>query len=250
MIDLHCHLLHGIDDGSKSLEESLNMARHAAEAGIKKIVTTPHITPGRYNNSLETIKPVFEKLKAAIKKNTIPIEIGFAAEIRFDPVIIDMVNNDTLPVLGEYEGERLILVEFPHSHIPSGYEELIQWLANQGVRVMIAHPERNLSVVNNIEKIAPLVKLGCLLQLTGGSLTSVFKDAARDCSIELLKRGWVSIIASDAHNLHARCPELEPARQEAALIVGDEESVEMVLVRPEKISRMHFDQVGSVVHAQ
>jgi protein-tyrosine phosphatase len=242
MIDLHCHLLPGIDDGSKSLEQSLDMLRHAVDAGIKKIVCTPHITPGRYDNSYDSIETVFETLKAEAIDNSISIEIGFAAEIRFDPVIVDMVNNDTLPVLGEYEGERLILLEFPHSHIPPGSEELIQWLADKGIRVLIAHPERNRSVLYDIEKLRSLHKLGCLFQITGGSLTNVFSDGSRDCAIELLKRDWVSVIASDAHNLHARPPELELARQEAEKIVGEEESIEMVLGRPDKISKMHFEK--------
>ncbi len=114
------------------------------------------------------------------------------------------------------------------------------WLADKGIRVSIAHPERNHSVFNDIEKLVPLFKMGCLFQITGGSLTGVFKDASRDCAVELLKRGWVSIIATDAHNTHARCPELEPARQVAANIIGEEESIEMVLGHPEKISNMHF----------
>ncbi len=241
MIDLHCHLLPGIDDGPKSIEESLAMARHAANAGISNIVATPHITPGRYDNSLASIKPVFDNLKATIKEQEIPLEISFAAEIRFDPVIIDMVNDDILPVLGEYEGERLILLEFPHSHIPPGSEDLIKWLADRGVRVLIAHPERNGSVLANIEKITPLVKLGCLLQVTAGALTGVFKEGPRECAVELLRRGWVSIIASDAHNIHARCPELEPARQEAAKIVGEEKATDMVISCPASIAKMHFD---------
>jgi len=243
MIDIHCHLLPGIDDGPKSIEESLAMARHAANAGITNIVTTPHITPGRYDNSLATIQPVFDNLKAAIKEQAIPLEISFAAEIRFDPVIIDMVNNDILPVLGEYEGERIILLEFPHSHIPPGSEDLIQWLADRGVRVLIAHPERNGSVLANIEKITPLLKMGCLLQITAGALTGVFNEAPRECALELLKRGWVSIIASDAHNIYARCPELQPARQEAAKIVGEEEATDMVISRPASIAKMHFESL-------
>jgi protein-tyrosine phosphatase len=241
MIDLHCHLLPGIDDGPKSIEESLAMARHAANAGIAKIVATPHITPGRYDNSLASIQPVFETLKAAIKEHAIPVEISFAAEIRFDPVIIDMVNNDILPILGEYEGERLILLEFPHTHIPPGSEDLIRWLAEKGVRVLIAHPERNGSVLGDIGKITSLIKMGCLFQITAGALTGVFNEGPRECAVELLKRGWVSIIASDAHNIHARCPELEPARQEAAKIVGEEEASDMVISRPASITKMHFE---------
>jgi protein-tyrosine phosphatase len=241
MIDLHCHLLPEIDDGSKSFEQSLDMLHHAVNAGITKIVCTPHITPGRYDNTLESLRPVFEKIKEAIRENSIQIEIGLAAEMRFDPVIVDMVNSETLPFLGEYEGDRLLLLEFPHTHIPPGYEKLIQWLADKDIRVLIAHPERNRSVLHNIEMITPLVKMGCLLQITGGSLTNVFSEASRKCAVELLKRGWVNIIASDAHNLHARCPELEPARLEAEKIVGEEESFEMVLGRPEKISKIHFE---------
>jgi len=241
MIDLHCHLLPGIDDGPKSIKESLAMARHAANAGIAKIVATPHITPGRYDNSLASIQPVFEKLKAAIKEQAIPIEISFAAEIRFDSIIIDMVNNDILPILGEYEGERIILLEFPHTHIPPGCEDLIRWLADKGVRVMIAHPERNGSVLGNIEIMTSFIKMGCLLQITGGALTGVFKEGPRECAVELLKRGWVSIIASDAHSIHARCPELEPARQEAAKIVGEEDASDMVISRPASIAKIHFE---------
>lgn len=240
MIDLHCHLLPGIDDGSKSLEQSLQMLHYAVNAGITKIVCTPHITPGRYDNSLDNLRPVFEKIKTEIKRQSIPIEIGLAAEMRFDPVIVEMVNRETLPFLGEYDGERLLLLEFPHTHIPPGYEKLIKWLADKGIRILIAHPERNRSVLHDIEKLTPLLKMGCLVQITGGSLTNVFREDSRKCAVELLKRGWVNVIASDAHNVQARCPELEPARLKAEKIVGEKESFEMVLGRPEKISCIHF----------
>ncbi|MEM7027419.1 MAG: CpsB/CapC family capsule biosynthesis tyrosine phosphatase [Pseudomonadota bacterium] len=241
VIDLHCHLLPGIDDGARTLDDALAMVNYAINAGITKFVATPHITPGRYDNSVETIKPAFNLLKQAVNSNELAIEMAFAAEIRFDSVIIDMVNNDCLPYLGEYEGEQLILLEFPHSHIPAGYDQLIKWLAKKGIRVLIAHPERNRSVLGNIEMLKPLVELGCLFQITGGSLTGVFKDAARECAIELLKRDWVTIIASDAHNVRARCPELEPARQVAEEIIGEELANQMVFDRPDAISRVHFN---------
>ena len=178
--------------------------------------------------------------KDAVEENKLTIQMGFAAEIRFDPIIIDMVNNNSLPLLGEYENEKLILLEFPHSHIPAGCEELIKWLANKGIRVLIAHPERNRSVLKNIETLTPLIKLGCLLQVTGGSLTGVFNDAAKECAIELLKRDWVTIIASDAHNIHARCPELESSRKVAVSIVGEEAANQMVFDIPDMISKVHF----------
>ena len=153
MIDLHCHLLPAIDDGPKKLEDSLEMVRFAINSGITKFVATPHITPGRYDNTIDSIQIAFQKLKDAVEENKLTIQMGFAAEIRFDPIIIDMVNNNSLPLLGEYENEKLILLEFPHSHIPAGCEELIKWLANKGIRVLIAHPERNRSVLKNIETL-------------------------------------------------------------------------------------------------
>ncbi len=242
MIDLHCHLLPGIDDGPKTLAESLEMARYAVSSGITKIVATPHITPGRYDNSIATITPAFNILKDAIKAQNIAIELSFAAEIRFDLVIVEMVNKQVLPVLGQYQGADIMLLEFPHSHIPPGATELIQWLGDKGIRAMIAHPERNQGVLVDIEKIAPFVKLGCLLQITGGSLTGVFNRSAKHCATELLKRGWATIVASDAHNVHARCPELEPARQEAIHIVGEDEANALVIERPREISSMHFNK--------
>ncbi len=113
---------------------------------------------------------------------------------------------------------------------------------------MIAHPERNGSVLGNIEIMTSFIKMGCLLQITAGALTGVFKEGPRECAVELLKRGWVSIIASDAHSIHARCPELEPARQEAAKIVGEEEASDMVISRPASIARIHFESSQELVH--
>ena len=171
---------------------------------------------------------------------TLVLEIGFAAEIRFDSIIMDMVDSGTIPVLGTYQGDPIILLEFPHTHIPPGGEELIDWLSNKSIRAMIAHPERNQSVLGDIEKIKPFLDKECLLQITGGSLTGVFNNKPRECALELLKRGWVSIIASDAHNMSARCPELEPGRQVAASIVGEQEASCMVIERPNEISDYHF----------
>ena len=106
--------------------------------------------------------------------------------------------------------------------------------------MLIAHPERNRSLSKDIDKVSSLIKLGCLLQITGGSLTGVFNNTFKECAEEIVRRGWGSVIASDAHNLHARCPELEPARRAAEKIIGEAAANKMVFDTPETISQTHF----------
>jgi protein-tyrosine phosphatase len=241
MIDLHCHLLPGIDDGPRTLEDALELCRIATQNGIKKAVTTPHILPGTYDNTLASIKEAWSAFKTSMQEADISLELGYAAEIRIDPIIVEMVETDMLPILGEYEGERMALVEFPHTHIPPGCKELIHWLLKRGIRPLIAHPERNQAVIKKLKRIEPFIKAGCLLQVTAGSLAGIFGDEPRDCGIEMLKRGWVTLLASDAHNLRSRLPELEPGRSVAAGIVGEEEAWAMVRERPAMIAANHFE---------
>ena len=246
MIDLHCHLLPGIDDGPKTLEDALELCRIAVRNGIQKAVTTPHILPGIYDNTLASIMEAWLAFRSLLTEAGIALELGYAAEIRIDPNIISMVETDSLPVLGEFEGNRLILLELPHTHIPPGCEELIHWLIKKEIRPLIAHPERNHAVIPKPKRIEPFIKAGCLLQVTTGSLAGIFGDEPRACAIELLKRGWVTVLASDAHNLHYRLPELEPGRVVAAGIVGEEESWAMVRERPEQITRSNFAGIDAL----
>ena len=240
MIDLHCHLMPGIDDGPKDLEASLALCRHAVASGITHAVTTPHIIPGRYDNSLEGITESYQQFCKALESAGIALTLGMAAEVRLDPLILELVKEDRVPWLGEYQGHKIMLLEFPHSLIPPGSLELVNWLIRAGIRPVIAHPERNKAVQQKLNKIDPFVKAGCLLQLTAGSLTGVFGDEPKKRAVQLLKAGKVTIIATDAHNLHSRKPELEPGRQVAAKYVGEKESWALVRDRPAEIARMHF----------
>ncbi|MFQ5661083.1 MAG: tyrosine-protein phosphatase [Gammaproteobacteria bacterium] len=241
MIDLHCHLLPGIDDGPKTREDALELCRTAVSNGITRAVATPHITPGRYDNTFESITVVYNSFCEDLLEAGIALQLGMAAEVRLDPVIMDMVQSGSVPFLGEYDGEKLILLEFPHTHIPPGSSELIKWLLDQGIRPLIAHPERNGDVLRKLGKIEPFVKVGCLLQITAGSLAGVFGDLPRKRGIEMLKNDWVLIMASDAHNMHARLPDIEPGRAVAAAIVGEQQSWELVRERPLAISKFHFE---------
>jgi len=236
MVDLHCHLLPGIDDGPETLDESLALVRHALESGITKAVVTPHYLPGRYENTLDHIRQSAQQFRGELVSRQLPLEIGFAAEVRIGAEVLTLVESEALPVLGSVDGYRVLLLELPDSHIVPGTDKLLAWLLERKIRPLIAHPERNKDVMRDIEKIGPFVEMGCWLQLTGGSLCGIFGLTCRERSLQLLERGWVKVIASDAHNMTARKPELEPARKAAEEIVGERESWLLVRERPAAIT--------------
>ncbi|WP_406828061.1 tyrosine-protein phosphatase [Microbulbifer sp. ARAS458-1] len=240
MIDLHCHLLPGIDDGARDLDQSLILARAAVADGITHVVATPHIHPGRFPNTLATITKAFRTLQAVLKEQGIPLKLGMAAEIRLSEEILNMVMLKQVPFLGEWEGDRVLLLELPHSHIPPGTEQLIRWLIKQKIRPMIAHPERNKDVIRDFSKVLPLVREGCLFQVTSGAVIGQFGEPAQQRAIELLERNLVTILATDAHHEVRRPPILKAGRQAAAEIVGDEKSWQLVRDNPGKIAGVHF----------
>ncbi len=232
MIDVHCHLLPGIDDGPKSPEESLSLARYAVEHGITKSVVTPHIHVGRYQNARESITQACDEFRRALEENRIPLEIGFAAEVRIGIEIIPMIESGSIPFLGKHNGLDVLLLEFPHSHVPPGSDKLINWLFQHNICPLIAHPERNKGIMSNYQKIEPLIELGCILQVTAGSVTGQFGKEAMHCAEFLLRKGYVTLLASDAHNLKHRPPRLDDGRDAAARIVGEALAREMVQDRP------------------
>lgn len=235
MIDLHCHLLPGIDDGPEDLATALRLARHAVAAGIRTSVVTPHMHPGRYANRAANIRAAAASFQQSLDANGIALKILCSAEVRLDHEILSWVGEEQIPYLGHWQGERVMLLEFPHSHVPVGADKLVAWLLKQGIRPMIAHPERNKDILRSIDKLLPFVRLGCLLQVTAGAAVGSFGEYAQARAVDLLSRGWVTVLASDAHNMEARPPELEPGRVAAAKIVGEEESWKLVRDRPAEI---------------
>jgi protein-tyrosine phosphatase len=235
VIDLHCHLLPGIDDGPEDLASALRLARHAVSAGIRTSVVTPHMHAGRYYNSATNIRAAAAEFQRILDVEGIALQIRCAAEVRLDHEILSWVGEEEIPWLGQWQGERVMLLEFPHSHVPVGADKLVAWLLKQGIRPMIAHPERNKDVMRSVDKLVPFVRMGCLLQVTAGAVAGTFGEGARARAVDLLGKGWVTVLASDAHNLEARPPEMEPGRIAAAAIVGEDESWNLVRHRPARI---------------
>jgi protein-tyrosine phosphatase len=245
MIDLHCHLLPGIDDGAADEAQTLALARAAVAAGITHAVATPHFHPGRHENTVPAVQALVARVRELLARENVPLQLAAAGEVRAGPETMDWALLDTLPILGEYEGMRVVLLEFPHGQLPLGSEKLVAWLVKRGIRPLVAHPERNKDVIRRVEAIAPLVGEGALLQVTADAVAGLFGPLARDRAVDLLERGWVTVLASDAHNLEHRPPQMARGRDAAAAIVGAAEAERLVRERPAAIARLHFGDLAA-----
>ncbi|MGV8844442.1 MAG: tyrosine-protein phosphatase [Pseudomonas sp.] len=240
MIDLHNHLLPGIDDGAPDLEASLALARVAVQDGITHLVCTPHIHPGRYDNNPASIQPALASFAAALKHAEIPLQVSSAAEVRFGMELMVGISQGSIPFLGEWQGKHVLLLEFPHGEVPFGAERLIGWLLQRNIIPMIAHPERNKGLMRTPSKLKPFLELGCLLQVTASAVAGHFGPAAEALAHDLLEQGVVTILASDGHNLEHRPPMLSEGMQHAARIIGDAKAEALVLHTPWQIAQNHF----------
>lgn len=245
MIDLHCHLLPGIDDGPASLDEALLLARLAVSNGITHAVVTPHVHPRRYDNSRSSIARAVAAFRTALHEARIPLHLGFAGEVRLCAEVIELVERGEIPFYGEYKGFSVMLLEFPHGLIPPGSDKLVRWLLDRRILPMIAHPERNKDVMRKQDKLLPFLEMGCLLQVTAGAVAGDFGEPARVRAIDLLESGNVTVLASDGHNSKHRPPRLDHGRDAAAAVVGEALARALVVDRPGRLVAAQFAHAGS-----
>ena len=224
MIDLHCHILPGIDDGSGSLEESLSMARLAMEDGIHTIVATPHTLDGIYINPVREIISRVTTLQNALSENNINLRLCVGADVHLCPHMMEKVKNGdagTINNAGKY-----ILLEFPSQTIPPAVKDEIFTMKLNGITPIITHPERNLIIQRDMNILYELVRMGALCQVTAMSITGDFGETVRQCAGELFQRRLAHVIASDAHSSDIRPPLLSPAVEATAEIMGSYEEAE------------------------
>ena len=226
MIDLHCHILPGVDDGPASLEQSLAMAEIAEADGITTIVATPHVQ-GIAPTSSQIGEACLE-LNQALKARGAKLEILAGAEVYAlaNPAgLEDRTINST----------RYILVEFPLSHLPVEAGKILFNLVVHGFRPIIAHPERIPTIIGNPKLITSLLNGQVMLQLTGASLTGRFGEGPKKCGAYLLKQGLVHFLASDGHSANFRRPLLMEGVQAAAHLIGREGAERLVYANPQAV---------------
>lgn len=245
MIDLHCHLLPGIDDGAPDLETSLELARLAVAEGITHMVCTPHIHPGRYDNTPDSINAAKALFIQGLRDAGIGLQVAAAAEVRFDMEIMLGVASGSIPFLGEWQDRKVLLLEFPHGDLPFGADRLTKWLLQRNILPMIAHPERNKTIMRQPSRLKPFIEQGCLLQVTASSVAGHFGGPAQDVAHALLAEHRVTILASDAHNVKHRPPAMREGMQHAARIIGDTAAEKLVKDIPWQIAQVHFESESS-----
>lgn len=214
MLDLHVHVLPGIDDGPRNLDDALKLARALVADGIEHVVATPHIYPGVFDNTPHRIAEAFERLQTAVTAEGLALTMTWAAEVRICPEIIEWLEHRRLPLLdGSLVGPSTALIELPDGQIPVGTDRLAGLMLERGITPLIAHPERNKAVMEQPSRLEALRSLGCRFQLTAGSVIGEFGSKAHATARHLLDAGWADVVASDAHNLSGRKPRMSAARQ-------------------------------------
>ena len=204
--DIHSHILYGVDDGAKTLEESLAMLRLAAEAGTTDIVATPHVN-GQFEFDPELIDERIAELNA---RSTIRIHRGCDFHLEAENIEDAIANPDKYTI----NNRGYLLVEFPDLSIFTSTQEILSDLISAGMMPIITHPERNNHLRQRLIDIGHWVELGCMVQVTAGSVTGRFGGRAKSCVDQLMERGLIHFVASDAHDLEHRPPSLREAYAE------------------------------------
>ena len=232
MIDLHCHMLPGIDDGSPDEATSLEMARIAVADGIETTACTPHIYPGLYENDAAGIKARVKGLQARLLEEGITLKLTIGADAHLTPELLGRLKAGTAPSLA---GGRYFLLEPPHTVAPPRFSESMFDFVAAGYVPVLTHPERLTWIKQHYEVFVALVKMGVWMQITAGSLNGRFGANAKYFGERMLDEGLVHILATDAHSLRHRPPLLAEGRLAAEKFVGKDEARRLVFDRPQAI---------------
>ncbi|WP_056990418.1 tyrosine-protein phosphatase [Liquorilactobacillus mali] len=200
IVDLHCHLIPGIDDGSPDLEHSLELARQAVAEGITHILATPHHLDGDYvNHRADVIKHVTD-FQNELDNHGIPLVIFPGQEVHINGDLTERYDD----LLGIDEDKKYMLIEFPHGSVPKYAKRLFFELRKMGTTPVIVHPERNHEIQGDLNLLYDFIADGALAQLTATSYIGGFGEKVQDISEQLVEHNLVQIFASDAHALKGR----------------------------------------------
>lgn len=202
MIDIHSHILPCLDDGSKDLDESIEMAKLAVSEGITKIIATPHHKNRDYNNPKEKILQQVEILNSALSQHKIPLTILPGQEPRIYGEMIE--EYECGDVLTLNDGGKYLFIEFPTGHVPRYSEQLLFDIQLKGLTPVIVHPERNSEIIENPDMLYKFVKNGACTQITSSSVTGHFGKKIKKFTMQLVESNLTHFVASDAHNLSSR----------------------------------------------
>lgn len=232
LIDLHCHILPCIDDGAADLSISLRMAERSVAAGVTVVACTPHILPGLHHNTGPQIRDAVAQLQRELDENGIPLRLVTGADNHITRDFVEGLRSGRLLALAD---TRYVLVEPPHHVAPVRLEDFFFDLQVAGYTPILTHPERLTWIETHYDTMTRLAHGGAWMQITAGSLTGTFGRQPRYWAERLLGDGIVHIIATDAHDMERRPPNLSEGWDCAVKRVGAAEAEHMVMTRPKGV---------------
>ncbi|MEM9351856.1 MAG: CpsB/CapC family capsule biosynthesis tyrosine phosphatase [Planctomycetota bacterium] len=232
--DIHCHLLPGIDDGARDLQESLAMARMAVAEGTREIVVTPHQLGSYAHNTGDDIRRLTAELQAELDREQIPLRIAPGGDVRIEEGMVEQLVAGEVLSLGDLG--RHVLLELPHElYFP--LEPLLDELSARGITGILSHPERNHGILRTPSLLPSLVDYGCLMQVTAGSLMGTFGPHSQQLAESMLARGLVHFISTDAHGIVKRRPLMRRAYERAVELAPEATCLAMFCENPSRIAR-------------
>ena len=226
MVDIHCHILPDVDDGSESWEMTTQMCRMAAYDGITHIVATPHCD-GHYEYDREHFTDMLATL-SEVADGKLTFSIG--CDFHFSPNNLEeAMANPRRFAIGD---TQYLMIEFDHHGIPANAGEQLMAVISRGMVPIITHPERNLYLMKNLDTVQRFVDEGCLVQVTANALTGFWGPKSKKAAEKLLQKHAVHIVASDAHDLTLRPPVLSEARTRITNLVGADVADALVTHNP------------------
>jgi len=226
MVDLHCHILPGIDDGPDTLEESMAMAESAIADGITHVVATPH-SSNKYFFDFATVRRLRDELQSKIGG---ALKLATGCDFHLNPENLESLRVDASPYC--INQRDYLLVEFNEISIPPALDQTLHEIQLAGLRLVVTHPERNSILRAHPERLKKWVRQGCFGQVTGGALTGGFGSTAQAVALQWIREGLVHFVATDAHNTRTRPLRLQPAYEVVVDQFGEEKARALFLDNP------------------
>jgi protein-tyrosine phosphatase len=236
MIDLHCHILHALDDGPKRVEDSIQIAHTLVKAGYRLVVATPHMVPGTlWMPSVEDITTQIMRLNQATQRSGLNLKIIPGMEIALDPQIPNLLNAGCLQPLGS---STSLLIEPPFQQLPPRWQNILFSVMATGHKIILAHPERCANLAARPDLIEELINTGVYLQVNWGSFLGHYGRSAERTANILARNGWIHFLATDSHHpQHPNAGQIRMAANRVAAIIGKSNLRQLIVENPMKALR-------------
>ena len=233
MIDLHCHLLPGVDDGPQTIDDSIALAKKLVEDGVKQVVVTPHMLDGVYNVTMKQLLDGLQDLQKVLQNNNIDLQVFPGADIHINSQLVKLINEETVATIANKK--KYILLEPDNNIWGDIVEQVVFSLQIKSITPIITHPERYHVVQEDIWRLKSLAEANVPIQVTAASICGFFGKRVQKCSRELFKNNLAHIVASDAHGVRKRPPFMTEARKIMCKWLPKDQVEDIFDVYPKKI---------------